>query len=32
MTECSYDEAIKHKGVVFDENVERACTSGVCGI
>lgn len=32
LTECSYDEAIKHKGVVFDENVERACTSGVCGI
>lgn len=32
LTECSYEEAIKHKGVVFDENVERACTSGVCGI
>jgi ribonucleoside-diphosphate reductase alpha chain len=32
LTECSYEEAMKHKGVVFDENVERACTSGVCGI
>lgn len=32
LTECTYEEAIKHKGVVFDENVDRACTSGVCGI
>lgn len=32
LTECSYEEAIRHKGVVFDENVDRACTSGVCGI
>lgn len=32
LTECTYEEAIKHKGVVFEENVERACTSGVCGI
>ena len=32
LTECTYDEAMKHKGVVFDENVDRACTSGVCGI
>lgn len=32
LTECSYEEAMKHKGVVFDENVDRACTSGVCGI
>lgn len=32
LTEVPYEEAVKHKGVVFEENVERACTSGVCGI
>lgn len=32
LTECTYEEAMRHKGVVFDENVDRACTSGVCGI
>lgn len=32
LTECTYEEAIKHRGVVFDENIDRACTSGVCGI
>lgn len=32
LTECTYEEAMKHKGVVFDDNVDRACTSGVCGI
>ena len=32
LTEVPYEEAIKHKGVVFEENVDRACTSGVCGI
>lgn len=32
LTECSYEEAVKHKGVVFDENIDRACISGVCGI
>lgn len=32
LTECSYSEAMSHKGVVFDENADRACTSGVCGI
>ena len=32
LTEVPYEEAIKHRGVVFEENVERACTSGVCGI
>ena len=32
LTECTYEEAMKHKGVVFDENVDRACTSGVCGV
>ncbi len=32
LTEVSYEEAIKHKGVVFDENIDRACVSGVCGV
>jgi ribonucleoside-diphosphate reductase alpha chain len=32
LTEVSYEEAMKHKGVVFDENVDRACVSGVCGV
>lgn len=32
LTEVSYEEAIRHKGVVFDENIDRACVSGVCGI
>ena len=32
LTEVSYEEAIKHKGIVFEENIDRACVSGVCGI
>lgn len=32
LTEVAYEEAIRHKGVVFDENIDRACVSGVCGI
>jgi len=32
LVEVDYKEAIKHKGVTFEENSERACTSGVCGI
>lgn len=32
LTEVPYSEAIKHKGVVYEENIEAACTSGVCGI
>ena len=32
LTEVTYEEAIKHKGVVFDENIDRACVSGVCGL
>lgn len=32
LTECTYDEAMRHKGVVFDENIDRACSSGVCGV
>lgn len=31
LTECSYEEAMKHKGVVFDEHEER-CAGGICGI
>ena len=32
LTEISYDEAIKHKGVVYEENEDVSCRSGVCGI
>src|SRR5210317_936054 len=32
LTMCSYKEATKHKGVVFEENSETVCASGVCGI
>ena len=32
LTACSYKEAIKHKGVVFEENSDEQCGSGVCGI
>ena len=32
LTEVPYEEAIKHKGIVYDENIDRACSSGVCGI
>jgi ribonucleoside-diphosphate reductase alpha chain len=32
LTEVPYEEAIKHKGIVYEENIDRACTSGVCGI
>lgn len=31
ITEVPYEEAVKHKGVVFEEN-DGACKSGVCGI
>jgi ribonucleoside-diphosphate reductase alpha chain len=31
LTECSYEEAMKHKGVVFNEHEER-CAGGICGI
>jgi len=30
ITEVPYEEAIKHKGVVYEEN--NMCSSGVCGI
>jgi ribonucleoside-diphosphate reductase alpha chain len=32
LTEISYEEAMKHKGTVFEENIDVACKSGVCGI
>lgn len=32
ITEVEYETAIKHKGVVFEENQEKQCSSGVCGI
>jgi len=32
LTEVEYNEAIQHRGVVFEENIDRACTTGVCGI
>jgi ribonucleoside-diphosphate reductase alpha chain len=32
ITEVPYEEAIKHKGVVFEENQEKQCSSGICGI
>ena len=28
----SYKEAMKHKGVIFEENEEAACKGGVCGL
>jgi ribonucleoside-diphosphate reductase alpha chain len=28
----SYKQAMKHKGVVFEENSDEQCSSGVCGI
>jgi len=31
ITEVSYDEAIKHRGVVYEEN-EEVCKGGICGI
>ena len=31
ITEISYEEALKHRGVVFEEN-EEVCKGGVCGI
>jgi ribonucleoside-diphosphate reductase alpha chain len=32
LTEVPYEDAIKHKGVTFEENIDVACKSGVCGI
>jgi ribonucleoside-diphosphate reductase alpha chain len=32
LTEVDYYEALKHKGVTFEENIERACSGGICGV
>lgn len=32
LTEVSYKEATQHRGVVFEENGDVSCKSGVCGI
>ena len=32
LTEVPYEEALKHKGITYEENIDRACTSGVCGV
>jgi ribonucleoside-diphosphate reductase alpha chain len=32
LTEVPYEEALKHKGITFEENVDRVCTLGVCGV
>jgi ribonucleoside-diphosphate reductase alpha chain len=32
LTPCTYKEAVRHKGVVFEENSENQCSSGICGI
>jgi len=32
LTEVPYEEAIKHKGITYEENADRACVSGVCGV
>lgn len=32
ITEVPYEEALQHKGVVYEENQEKQCQSGICGI
>ena len=32
ITPVVYDEAVKHKGAVYEDNSEMACKEGVCGI
>jgi len=32
LTTVTYKEAMRHKGVVFEENSDEQCSSGVCGI
>ncbi len=32
LTLCTYKEAKKHKGMVFEENSDSACGGGVCGL
>jgi ribonucleoside-diphosphate reductase alpha chain len=32
ITPVEYEEAKKHKGMIYEDNSEMACTSGVCGL
>jgi len=32
ITTVTYKEAMKHKGVIFEDNGDQQCNSGVCGI
>jgi ribonucleoside-diphosphate reductase alpha chain len=32
LTQCTYKEAKRHKGMVYEENSEAACSGGVCGL
>lgn len=32
ITPVEYEEAVKHKGTVFEDNSEMACKEGVCGV
>jgi len=32
LTVCSYKEAKRHKGQIFEENSEAVCSGGVCGL
>jgi ribonucleoside-diphosphate reductase alpha chain len=32
LTTCTYKEAKKHKGMVYEENSDAACGGGICGI
>jgi ribonucleoside-diphosphate reductase alpha chain len=32
LTPVTYKEALRHKGVIFEENSDEQCGSGVCGI
>jgi len=32
LTVCSYKEAKRHKGMVYEENSESVCAGGVCGV
>ena len=32
LTPVTYKEALRHKGVVYEENSDQQCSSGICGI
>ena len=32
LTPCTFEEAMKHRNVVFEDNSEDQCRSGVCGL